>query len=447
MDAQAQKILEGSGDSISSAFGHFSVPPSQTSVTRGRYEAAEPTAGGSKTGKFEITVPAADGVYTDLSTSYLQIEARVVKADGNVVPNAIDGTHVWPKDNLAHSLFERIVVSMNGRDVEHISNYATYAYISNLINYDSETQRNVLGASSGWIADNSRGKDAADNPDADIAKRKTLVKNSPALSFTMRPRSAVLASEAYLFPGTSLTITFHRSPASFCLFATDNSPTNGASVVIDKITLYANRLKANASLFSSQMELALAGNSINYPIRRIKERTKLLVAGETMASLSFPTQQQRPSRIIVAMIHAGALSGDFSLNPYKFSHYSVTSFECKVEGLGDSILYETDFATGAGLARPYASLAQSVGRFETERPFALSFEDWKNGSTLWAFDLSEEKSRDGSTFQLVRSGRLSFNIRFGAALPHNVSVLFFTEQDDVIRTGLNNDISTLVPVL
>ena len=447
MDSQPQKLSGSSADSISSAFNHFSVPPTQTSVSRGKYEEVQPSAGGSKFGTVEFVINPGDGIYTDLANSFLQLNVRVVNATGDPLSATLGDVNVWAGDNFAHSLFEKVTVRLNDRDIEYHGNYNYWAYLSNRLNYDSETQKTSLLASSGWFADDDVARDANELTDPSIARRKRLVSASKALSFSTRLRLAFFSSDLYVFPGSKVTVALNRAAPAFALGAIDNTPVGGARIEITSATFHALRLKVNASLLNAQVERALKGDRIRYPVRRVKDRTTMLVRGERSATFVLPSTKQCPSRCLVFFVNSEAAGGNYALNPYKFGNYDVTHLDCKVEGLGETIEYKTNFATGEGLSLPYSQLMKLVGRFENDRPFSVSFEEWRTRSTIWAFDLSEDKNRDGSTLQLIKSGRLTFSARFANPLPHNVTVFFVTEQDDIIETGLDNAISTLVPVL
>ena len=448
MDAEASKLAETSSDSVSSAFDHFSVPPTQTSVSRGKHELIQPTAGGSKTGKLEFIVPKADGVYTDLANSFFEFDVRVFKADNTNLSGTAADVHVWPDENLAHSLFEKVTVAINDQDVEYFSNYNVWAYVHNRLNYDKGTLNSTLRATSGWFAeDDDIARDTDERTVAHIARRKGLVSSSKTLSFCTRLRSSFLTNELYLFPGSKVTITLSRADVSVALSGDADAPAGGAVISIETASFYAYRLKANASLLNAQVERVLGGDRVKYPERRVKTRVHLLVKGETSASIPLAETSQRPSRVLLAMTHADAATGHFAKSAYKFEPFDVTSISCNVEGLGDSIEYRTNFTSGQGLSRPYCELAKLVGRFESDHAFPVTFDEWKTRTTIWPFDLSEDKNRNGSTLQLVKRGRLSFNIRFGTPLPENVSVHIITEQDDIIETGLDNRITTRVPVL
>ena len=446
MEAEASKIIEESGDSIISGFDHFSVPETATSVTRGRYEWIQPQAGGSKTDMFEFSLEKGDGVYTDLAKMFLKFDVVVRTAAGANLDANVNNVAVWPTENFAHSLLQNVSILINDMGVEYTPYYAHQSYIFDRINYDPNTMNSTMVTSSGWIKDGAVGKDAGDHPAAVVTARKNLIAGGNKMSFYVRIRSGFLNNERYLFPGFSFKVKFTRSTPAFCLNAANNNPAGGARIEIESCLLYAYRIKANSSLFAAQMDLAVKGAKLFYPMRRMKTQTKMLTANTTTCNVEIISQKARPNRLIVAFVRANAFAGRYDLNPFHAPHYDINRVELSVQGMGETIVYEPNFRTGADLARPYAALASLVDRYDSDKPFAITFDEWKTDACYWGFDLTEDNSRTDN-FQLQRSGRLELRLNFNTPLPHNVMAVAVMEFDDVVTLGLDNTVTTQLPLL
>jgi hypothetical protein len=445
METEVNKLTDDSADSVGNGFDHFAVPPSRTSVRRGKYEEILPQAGGSKTGMIEFLMRRGDGVYTDLANSYLKLTVSVRKSNGAVLTNA-DAVPVWPVENFAHSLFQKVQVFVNDQEIEFHKDYPQVAHLWNLLNYDKATRESSMYVSSGWLEDASRATDGGDVEDDEKAARRGEVRESKKMSFFLRLRSGFLSNDRLLFPGFSLGVKLTRTTPQLALMAEDNTPADGARIDIEDASLYVYRLQANSSLFDAQMQELLSGARLLHPMRRIKSQTRLMTQGTSFVSIEVVNQTQRPSYLVVGLMKSTAYSGAYADSPFKYSNYDASRVELNVEGMGESVSYTPNFRTGVDLARPYAALASLVDRYDTGRAFGVSFDEWRTKSTLWAFDLTDDKSRaDG--FQLMKSGRLDLRFHFNTALPHNVTAFMMMEYDDMVEMGLDNNVTTKVPLL
>ena len=62
----------------------------------------------------------------------------------------------------------------------------------------------------------------------------------------------------------------------------------------------------------------------------------------------------------------------------------------------------------------------------------ISLEDFANGLTLFAFDLSPDLD-DGGHFHLIKQGNVRLELHFNAALPETIYVIVYAEFEGVIE--------------
>ena len=67
-----------------------------------------------------------------------------------------------------------------------------------------------------------------------------------------------------------------------------------------------------------------------------------------------------------------------------------------------------------------------------DRGNQISLEDFANGFTLFAFDLSPDLD-DGGHFHLIKQGNVRLELHFNAALPETINVIVYAEFDNVIK--------------
>jgi hypothetical protein len=122
----------------------FAVPPTQTSIEHGSWVEYHPLATIADGAPIEFDVNGTGEEYLDFANSYLQVKAKILKADGTDI--AADET-VGPVNNFLHSLFSQVDVSLNGTQIT--SSTATYpyrAYIENLLSYGPASKESQLAS-------------------------------------------------------------------------------------------------------------------------------------------------------------------------------------------------------------------------------------------------------------------------------------------------------------
>ena len=103
----------------------FTIPPTQVSLERGLWTEFRPVASITDLGPLEFHIAGSAEEYTDLSESYLYLQAQIVRPDGN---NLGVDEDVGPVNNLLHSLISQVEVYLNGCLISNVNN--TYPYIS-----------------------------------------------------------------------------------------------------------------------------------------------------------------------------------------------------------------------------------------------------------------------------------------------------------------------------
>lgn len=88
--------------------------------------------------------------YKNLESIYLLLRVKMMtKTDDGKTPTTTIADskklHVYPVNNLLHSMFRQITLYLNGRQIgQNTQNYAYRAYIENLLNYSLESSNQHL---------------------------------------------------------------------------------------------------------------------------------------------------------------------------------------------------------------------------------------------------------------------------------------------------------------
>ena len=124
-------------------FEYFEPLPTQNSVLFHFYQEYSPITAITHLGPIEFNVSGSDGLYLDLSTSYLCLETCITKADGETKPEVAND--VSPVNLTLHSLFQSAELKIGNTLVSDQNGYYPYrAMLETLLSYGKETQNTQL---------------------------------------------------------------------------------------------------------------------------------------------------------------------------------------------------------------------------------------------------------------------------------------------------------------
>ena len=95
----------------------FTIPATQTSITKGQWIEYHPISNITDSGPIEFYVSGTGDEYLDLARTQLFVKAKITKANGT----AID-TQVGPVNLFLHFLFSPVDVSLNERSISPTTN-------------------------------------------------------------------------------------------------------------------------------------------------------------------------------------------------------------------------------------------------------------------------------------------------------------------------------------
>lgn len=123
-----------------SELGLFTIPATQTSITRGQWIEYHPLSNITDKGPIEFNVSGTGEEYLDLAETQLFVKAKITKANGTA---SDPKTQVGPVNLFIHSLFSQVGVSVNKRLISpSTSTYPYHAMIETLLNYKRRRSQN-----------------------------------------------------------------------------------------------------------------------------------------------------------------------------------------------------------------------------------------------------------------------------------------------------------------
>jgi hypothetical protein len=142
----------------------------------------------------------------------------------------------------------------------------------------------------------------------------------------------------------------------------------------------------------------------------------------------------------VGLVRNDAFNGDLHRNPFNFQHFNLNEISVYVDGQQQHCVkpLHPDFANGQYISS-YLSLFSGTGKINKDDGNNISREEYANGFTLYAFDLSPDLAEDDH-FNLTRQGGLRLVLKFSQALAATVSVIAFAEFENVVEIDRNRNV-------
>ena len=176
-----------------------------------------------------------------------------------------------------------------------------------------------------------------------------------------------------------------------------------------------------------------------YPIRRVVCKTFTVPAGHLDASHEKLFSGQLPRRLVIGLIDNEAFNGHFEHNPFNFKHFSLNEIAIYLDGQQHAIKPLTTNFEEHEYVRAYLSLFSGTGKENRDEGNDISRNDFSNGYTLFAFDLSPDLAEEDH-FYLARQGGVRLDLKFATALPNTVTVVAYAEFENVIEIDRNRNV-------
>ena len=157
-----------------------------------------------------------------------------------------------------------------------------------------------------------------------------------------------------------------------------------------------------------------------------------------------------PKSFVFGLVDAKAYSGMYGAvsasptkivsngNPYNFKHYNVSTITLTVNGeeipvkqLNLNYKGEPN-GTTKEFVQAYNTLFSGTGKMYANTGLDITREDYPNGYTLYAFDLTPDMCNSSGYFNAVQRGSLSLDITFDGAPAAPVAMVCYGDFENVI---------------
>lgn len=415
------------------------LPPSvQVNIDKAQWNEYFPVSNITDSGPIEFHITGSGEEYTDLRQAWLFVKTKVIKGDGNELDV---GEKVGPVNLFFQALFGQVDVTLNDKLISDSTNtYPFVAMIETLATYGSDAKKSQLTA--GLFYKDTAGKmDEGDpnatTPNKGLQSRYNFIKESSIVEMMGPLHSDFFKQDRLLLNGVGLRIRLNRSKNAFCLMS--SVPDAAYKVIISHASLFVRKVLVSPDTFLGHVE-ALKHAPALYPIRRVQCKVLSIPRGNMSFTPDDVFLGQIPKRIVLALVENEAFNGAYKKNPFNFQHFKATQVGVYVNGESMPMkALQLNFDQNQYLSG-YMSLFSGLGLLYHDQGNAISREEYPEGYTMYAFDLSPDLSA-GPHVSALKQGNLRLGFQFAEGLPSTVNCIIYAEFDSIIEIDANRNIT------
>ncbi|XP_071950809.1 uncharacterized protein F54H12.2-like [Antedon mediterranea] len=418
----------------------FSVPPTQTSITKGQWVQYHPFNSITDVGPLQFNIQGSSEEYMDLSQTMLNVKLKITKQDGTDLQPA---DPVGPANLLLQSLFSEVDVSLNERLITPSTNTYSYrALIETLLTYGSDAKNTHL--TGGLFHKDTAGKmDVADPTLAENAVNKGLKKRAQYIGGSrfvdlIGPiHCDIFFQDRMMLNGVDVKIKLHRSKNAFSLMSSDAAA--GFKIRLEDASLFVRKVRLNPSIALAHAK-ALERGPAKYPLRRVEVKTLTIPRGNLSFTRESLYNGNLPKRLVVGLVTTEAFNGSYEKNPYNFQHFNTNFLALYIDG--EQVPWKPlkpTFEDGGNYMLAYQSLFSGSNTLFQDTGNQISRDDYPKGYSLFAFDLTPDLANAGH-FNLIRQGNIRLEIQFSTALTETINILVYSEFDSIIEIDKSRNV-------
>ena len=290
-----------------------------------------------------------------------------------------------------HSLFENIVVMLNGTPIsDHARLYSFKAFFTQMFSYSDQVKKHNLEVEY-FLEDEVTENTEISFPDNDenpINIRKGWVSDSKIIHGSIVPFIDIMSTNHYLCPGHCLKLEFERSRSNFSLLSDSNN--DNFKINILDIVITARALEPLPSISATLQKYRNTG-TVQYPITRNIIRMWQQHPGISRIEVNnIYGDGALPRALYVFFLEDGQLLGALNKNPFILKNYNVMEANVMVDGLAHPFEpVRTDFTNGKIDVMPaFRHFMDNVGISDHDCDIGITVKKFRKNLFVMAFDLS-----------------------------------------------------------
>ena len=417
-----------SEECVKSELDLFTVPLTQTAIEKNTYIEVPPISAITATGPIEFFIASSGEDYTDLNNTLLYVRLKIVKPDGGDIG---DDTPVGLINYPGATIFSQIDISLGDRLISQSSNAYPYrSIIECLVNYDVETLESNFSAGLFYKDTALHMDDRPGGENLGLNARQRYTFSSDVVELMAPIHSDMFFQEKLLLNGVDVKIRLTRAKDEFCLMRSDaiNYQIHilSASLFVKKVTLSPPFRLGHAQ--------ALLSSTAKYPHDHVNLKSYSIPAGSRVSNHENIFLGRLPKSIIIGMVDNDAYTGSYAKNPFAFKNYNLEFLALYLDGVQHpGKPFQPDYTKNAAV-REYYQMVLATGRHLKNNSLAFDKEEFSNGYTLYAFNLTPDEN-NGPHLSLIKSGSLRLETRFRTPLPQTINLIVYAVYDSMLEVS------------
>ena len=419
----------------------FKTPPTETSELSSTYVSTQPLSISDNSSEFTCEVSASPDSVTDLKNSFVVVKVKFTKADGSALPAVGDAElKVYPDNNIAHAMFDRITLSLNGVETFHTGEYAQNAYHQCLL-LEKESVKQCRLSVGGWLTGKDIGRDEASIAAASKTARKRVTASSSSHTFAFVPALPLSCKDSRRIPpNTSVRLTLHRAPIK--TFMLSSVADEDVVMKIESLEYHVRRCVLNPAVLSAFTSRLVEGSKYQMPTMRRRTRKFSMPSGITEYRALIQTNDFLPQQLIASVVPQKAISGHFKHSQFCYKAHGANYFELTRDGNTVDRPIKCDLAND-NAAHAYSHTLAALGMMDEVEGNGISYKDFCDNKFLlvWCFD--DVPTEDwGKVFHIQKKGTLELFIRFAQATTETLTLVITDTREDLVKLDLENRVTT-----
>lgn len=405
-------------------FSLWTVPATQESVERDiEYEVRPISTFSSSTPiRFEVRSPTNE--YVQFSESLFWIKVKFTLSHSTKTKLDVnDWKKVRFRDNLMHSLFRTVSLSINGKNViQSPSLYAFKAWFEAKMGFSDVAKSSHLEAA-GYDAVPHHYFDASHPNEIEIELTGPL-----HMDLSQQPKALV--------GGTDFVLELVPNDHKFYVEA-ENEYSISKVDFLDTC-LYVHRSRVSQAIVDAH-NAALLKAPARYPFTRCEVRHMTIASGQNDVILDNIVVGQLPRRMFIALIENKDFVGG---KPFAFDHFDLNYIVCYRDGLQTPEKAYTPNFKKLAFSREYLAFYRALNQNNTDPVINISKNSWFKCPIFgfnFAPDLSNGPSLE-SHVNMREMGHLRVHVKFAESLKQATVALMYLEFDSCLEIDVLRNI-------
>ena len=412
----------------------FSTPPVDSTLLEGVTIYYYPIGSTTDSGPYEFHIPKDNESYLYMPMTRLEGEVEVLKASDNTALTDTENTSVV--NLFPQSLFKQVECEVNGTQVCDLATptYAYKSYLETLLSYGEAAKTSHLACSM-FEKDTATAMDTWDN---DGSKKRLAMIKGKKVFFSNLVHSDFLQCHRYLLPKSDLRLKFIRNTDNFSTFGSTQSK---AKIKFHNLRLAVRKIRIDHQI-RTMHENTLKTLPAIYPVTQSKVKTHTINVGTTSTDIPSFLYGNLPRTLIIGFVDSRGYNGDGRKNPFNFQHFDINNFNLKINGVPVvPTPFQPDFASG-DCVREYRWFLDNCGITHENESNFISLEEFKNGSTFFAFDFSPEQC-NGFHIHKTLSGSMDLSLGFKTATTTSINMIIFSSYNQAVLIDQDRNVRVL----